>query len=210
LPLLLLLLLLDAATAVGPSDVFCLNSTVCFDSYVTYVFAALVLGSKLVVPGPTGHYADLFCYCPPPQAPRPKLQAGYFKAAAVLQGPSLSSGSNALCRCAAALPSLPVGSSDVFCLNSTVCFDSYVTYVFASLVLGAKLVVPGPTAHLDPYGMASLIAAQRISCMEVVPALAAEYLEAFREAGDSISCLKYMLTGVDFRHLFGCCAVAGK
>jgi non-ribosomal peptide synthetase component F len=90
------------------------------------------------------------------------------------------------------------GPSDVFCLNSTVCFDSYVTYVFASLVLGAKLVVPGPTAHLDPYGMAALIAAQRISCMEVVPALAAEYLGAFRDAGDSIACLKYMLTGANF------------
>jgi hypothetical protein len=36
---------------------------------------------------------------------------------------------------------------------------------------------------------------QRISCMEVVPALAAEYLGAFREAGDSIACLKSMLTG---------------
>ncbi|KAF6251173.1 hypothetical protein COO60DRAFT_1677209 [Scenedesmus sp. NREL 46B-D3] len=88
-----------------------------------------------------------------------------------------------------------LGPDDVFCLNSTVCFDSYVTYVFAALVLGAKLVVPGPTAHLDPYGMAALIGTQRISCMEVVPALAAEYLGAFREAGDSIACLKYMLTG---------------
>jgi non-ribosomal peptide synthetase component F len=92
------------------------------------------------------------------------------------------------------LPSI-AGSSDVFCLNSTVCFDSYVTYVFAALTLGAKLVVPGPTAHLDPYGMPALIAAQRISCMEVVPALAAEYLGAFKEAGESIACLKYMLTG---------------
>jgi non-ribosomal peptide synthetase component F len=90
---------------------------------------------------------------------------------------------------------LTAGSSDVFCLNTTVCFDSYVTYVFAALTLGAKLVVPGPTAHLDPYGMPALIAAQRISCMEVVPALAAEYLGAFKEAGESIACLKYMLTG---------------
>ncbi|WIA36220.1 hypothetical protein OEZ86_007554 [Tetradesmus obliquus] len=86
-------------------------------------------------------------------------------------------------------------SSDVFCLNSTVCFDSYVTYVFAALTLGAKLVVPNPTAHLDPYGMAALIAAQGISCMEVVPALASEYLDAFREAGESIACLRCMLTG---------------
>ncbi|WIA16041.1 hypothetical protein OEZ85_012770 [Tetradesmus obliquus] len=86
-------------------------------------------------------------------------------------------------------------SSDVFCLNSTVCFDSYVTYVFAALTLGAKLVVPGPTAHLDPHGMAALIAAQDISCMEVVPALASEYLDAFREAGESIACLRCMLTG---------------
>jgi non-ribosomal peptide synthetase component F len=83
----------------------------------------------------------------------------------------------------------------VFCLNSTVCFDSYVTYVFTSLVLGSKLVVPGPTAHLDPSGMASLIAAQGISCMEVVPALAAEYLDAFKEAGEALTCLKYILTG---------------
>jgi non-ribosomal peptide synthetase component F len=90
---------------------------------------------------------------------------------------------------------LLAASSDVFCLNSTVCSDSYVTYVFASLVLGAKLVVPGPTAHLDPYGMAALIAEQGISVMEVVPALAAEYLGAFREAGEALSCLKYILTG---------------
>jgi non-ribosomal peptide synthetase component F len=94
-----------------------------------------------------------------------------------------------------AAASFSAASSDVFCLNSTICFDSYVTYVFASLTLGAKLVVPGATAHLDPYGMAALIAAHRISCLEVVPALAAEYLGAFREAGESIACLKYMLTG---------------
>ncbi|WIA34612.1 hypothetical protein OEZ86_012931 [Tetradesmus obliquus] len=31
--------------------------------------------------------------------------------------------------------------------------------------------------------------------MEVVPALAAEYLGAFREAGESLACLRYMLTG---------------
>lgn len=55
----------------------------------------------------------------------------------------------------------------MFCLNSTVGFDSYVTYVFASLVLGARLVVPGPTAHLDPTGMACLIATHGITTMEV-------------------------------------------
>lgn len=62
---------------------------------------------------------------------------------------------------------LPAGPQDVFCLNSTVGFDSYVTYVFASLVLGARLVVPGPTAHLDPTGMACLIATHGITTMEV-------------------------------------------
>lgn len=61
----------------------------------------------------------------------------------------------------------PAGPQDVFCLNSTVGFDSYVTYVFASLVLGARLVVPGPTAHLDPTGMACLIATHGITTMEV-------------------------------------------
>lgn len=61
----------------------------------------------------------------------------------------------------------PAGPQDVFCLNSTVGFDSYVTYVFASLVLGARLVVPGPTAHLDPTGMAGLIATHGITTMEV-------------------------------------------
>jgi hypothetical protein len=46
--------------------VFCLNSTVCFDSYVTYVFASLLLGSKLVVPGPTAQSADRFYLMPYP------------------------------------------------------------------------------------------------------------------------------------------------
>lgn len=64
------------------------------------------------------------------------------------------------------------GPQDVFCLNSTVGFDSYVTYVFASLVLGARLVVPGPTAHLDPTGMACLVATHGITTMEVGGALA--------------------------------------
>jgi hypothetical protein len=40
--------------------------------------------------------------------------------------------------------------------------------------------------------------------MEVVPALAAEYLGACSEAGDSIACLKYMLTGAS---LCCCCRV---
>jgi hypothetical protein len=31
--------------------------------------------------------------------------------------------------------------------------------------------------------------------MEVVPALAAEYLDAFREAGEALSYLKYILIG---------------
>jgi hypothetical protein len=43
--------------------------------------------------------------------------------------------------------------------------------------------------------MAGIMAAEGISCMEVVPALVAEYLDAFREAGDSLACLKYILTG---------------
>lgn len=89
----------------------------------------------------------------------------------------------------------PTGPQDVFCLNSTVGFDSYVTYVFASLSLGAKLVVPGPTAHLDPTGMAQLIASHGITTMEVVPALASEYMGAFREAGDRLACLTRFLTG---------------
>lgn len=89
----------------------------------------------------------------------------------------------------------PAGSQDVFCLNSTVGFDSYVTYVFASLVIGGRLVVPGPTAHLDPAGMAQLIATHGITTMEAVPALASEYMAAFREAGDKLSCLTRFLTG---------------
>jgi len=83
----------------------------------------------------------------------------------------------------------------VFCLNTTVGFDSYVTYVFASLVIGGKLVVPGPTAHLDPTGMAQLIVTHGITTMEVVPAMASEYMAAFREAGDRLACLARFLTG---------------
>jgi hypothetical protein len=49
--------------------------------------------------------------------------------------------------------------------------------------------------------MAALIASQGISCMEVVPALAAEYLSAFKEAGESIACLKIILTGEILRLL---------
>jgi non-ribosomal peptide synthetase component F len=87
------------------------------------------------------------------------------------------------------------GPQEVFCLNSTVNFDSYVTYVFASLVVGGRLVVPGPTAHLDPTGMAGLIATHGITTMECVPALASEYMYAFREAGDRLACLTRFLTG---------------
>lgn len=87
------------------------------------------------------------------------------------------------------------GPQDVFCLNSTVGFDSYVTYVFASLVVGARLVVPGPTLHLDPSGMAQLIATHGITTMECVPALASEYMAAFRAAGDELSSLTRFLTG---------------
>lgn len=87
------------------------------------------------------------------------------------------------------------GPHDVFCLNSTVGFDSYVTYVFASLVIGGRLVVPGPSTHLDPTGMAQLIAAHGITTMEAVPALAAEYMCAFKQAGDRLACLTRFLTG---------------
>ena len=90
---------------------------------------------------------------------------------------------------------LHAGAADVFCLNSTVGFDSYVTYVFASLAIGAKLVVPGPTIHLDPTGMAALIATHGITTMEVVPALASEYISAFHQAGGRLTCLRRFLTG---------------
>lgn len=83
----------------------------------------------------------------------------------------------------------------MFCLNSTVGFDSYVTYVFASLTIGGRLVVPGPSTHLDPTGMAALIATHGITTMECVPALATEYLHAFRAAGDRLACLTRFLTG---------------
>jgi non-ribosomal peptide synthetase component F len=90
----------------------------------------------------------------------------------------------------------PAGPHDVFCLNSTVGFDSYVTYVFASLVIGGRLVVPGPSTHLDPTGMAQLIATHGITTVEAVPALAAEYIYAFKQAaGDRLSCLTRFLTG---------------
>jgi non-ribosomal peptide synthetase component F len=88
-----------------------------------------------------------------------------------------------------------LGAADVFCLNSTVGFDSYVTYVFASLAVGGRLVVPGPTAHLDPVGMAGLIAKHGITTMECVPALAAEYMAAFKAAGSSLASLTRFLTG---------------
>lgn len=83
----------------------------------------------------------------------------------------------------------------MFCLNSTVGFDSYVTYVFASLTIGGRLVVPGPSTHLDPTGMAALIATHGITTMECVPALATEYLHAFRAAGNRLACLTRFLTG---------------
>jgi hypothetical protein len=44
--------------------------------------------------------------------------------------------------------------------------------------------------------------------MEVVPALAAQYLGAFREAGSSVVGLNNMLTGAD--SLGSCCAVYGN
>jgi non-ribosomal peptide synthetase component F len=70
-----------------------------------------------------------------------------------------------------------------------------VTYVFASLTIGGRLVVPGPSTHLDPTGMAALIATHGITTMECVPALATEYLHAFRTAGDRLACLTRFLTG---------------
>lgn len=36
-------------------DVFCLNTTVCFDPYVLYLYGCLATGGRLVIPKPDGH-----------------------------------------------------------------------------------------------------------------------------------------------------------
>lgn len=42
----------------GPDDVFCLNTTVCFDPYVLYLYGCLVVGGCLVIPKPEGHVGE--------------------------------------------------------------------------------------------------------------------------------------------------------
>lgn len=39
-------------------------------------------------------------------------------------------------------------SQDVFCLNTTVCFDPYVLYLYGSLAVGGRLVIPKPDGHV--------------------------------------------------------------
>ena len=42
----------------GPDDVFCLNTTVCFDPYVLYLYGCLAVGGCLVIPKPDGHVGE--------------------------------------------------------------------------------------------------------------------------------------------------------
>lgn len=51
---------------------------------------------------------------------------------------------------------LRVTRADAAALNTTICFDSYVLYLFGALSSGGRLLVPPPDAHLDPKGLAEL------------------------------------------------------
>lgn len=42
---------------------FCLNTTVCFDPYVLYLYGCLVVGGRLVIPKPEGHVGECHWNC---------------------------------------------------------------------------------------------------------------------------------------------------
>lgn len=88
-------------------------------------------------------------------------------------------------------------ADDVFCLNTTICFDSYVLYLYSSLVLGAKLVIPHQDAHLDPVYMAEMVHRHGITILEAVPSLATEYMAAFADMSKKggMKSLSRFLTG---------------
>ncbi len=50
-------------------------------------------------------------------------------------------------------PTPPAGPDDVFCLNTTVCFDPYVLYLYGCLVVGGCLVIPKPEGHVGEGGL---------------------------------------------------------
>lgn len=47
--------------ALTGDDVFCLNTTVCFDPYVLYLYGCLATGGRLVIPKPDGHVGACCC-----------------------------------------------------------------------------------------------------------------------------------------------------
>lgn len=80
---------------------------------------------------------------------------------------------------------MELGPDDVFCLNTTVCFDPYVLYLYGCLVVGGCLVIPKPEGHVDPAYMANLCRDHGITILEVVPSLATQYVRDLAPLGQA-------------------------
>ncbi len=77
-----------------------------------------------------------------------------------------------------------LGAGDRVLQRSPVGFDMSVVELFWPLSCGAAVVLPGPGAHRDPYELARLIAAERVTSVDFVPSMLDAFLAVEEIAGD--------------------------
>jgi aspartate racemase len=83
--------------------------------------------------------------------------------------------------------------ADVVAQISTFCFDASVSEMFLALLSGAKLVMTSPSLQYDPVYLLKTIAEQKVTMVELVPALIKVLLE---EKGiGACDCLKRCISG---------------
>ena len=87
----------------------------------------------------------------------------------------------------------PLTVDDRLLHKTSICFDDSVWELFEPLMVGARVVLPGPGAEYDPAGLVRLMAQQRVTAVSFVPSMLRLLLE--EDGIDQCDSLRRVTTG---------------
>ena len=87
----------------------------------------------------------------------------------------------------------PLTADDRLLHKTSICFDDSVWELFEPLMVGARVVLPGPGEEYDPAGLVRLMAQQRVTAVTFVPSMLRLLLE--EDGIDQCDALRRVTTG---------------